>query len=79
MGIYGFKSMKNGKWICAENDGQGPLVANRVDAKDWEKFELINRWGAMAPCIKSKVSGKYIARSGNQLILSDQPYAWRLE
>jgi hypothetical protein len=62
MGVYGFKSMKNGKWICADNEGKGPLIANRTEAKDWEKFVLINKWGAISPCIKSIVSGKYISR-----------------
>ena len=32
-GIYGFKSMKNGKWIGAVNYGSGMLVANAVECK----------------------------------------------
>jgi hypothetical protein len=73
--VYGFKSMKNGKWICAaDNYGKGPLIANRTDAKDWEKFVLVKTiegMEGMPPSIKSIVSGKYINFEKNELVMSN--------
>ncbi len=52
-------SLKNNKYVCAENDGMGPLIANRNKIGDWEKFILIetteNKFA-----IKSNTSLKFV-------------------
>jgi hypothetical protein len=35
----------NGQYLCAENGGGGPIVANRATARDWETFALLDRNG----------------------------------
>lgn len=34
------KSKANGKYVCADNGGNSPLIANRVVADTWEQFEI---------------------------------------
>lgn len=38
-GSFSLKSQANGKFVCAESAGAGALVANRDQAKSWEKFQ----------------------------------------
>lgn len=35
----------NGKYVCAEGGGGGPVVANRAVAAGWETFQLVDRNG----------------------------------
>ncbi|MFB6453831.1 M57 family metalloprotease [Chitinophaga sp. Hz27] len=32
----------NGRFVCAENGGSSPLIANRTAVGDWEKFKVID-------------------------------------
>lgn len=34
-----FRSLANGKFVCAENAGNQPLIANRDTVAQWEEFE----------------------------------------
>lgn len=38
--IVSFKSAANGKYVCADNFGNNPLIANRDAAGGWEQFEI---------------------------------------
>jgi hypothetical protein len=49
----------NGKYVCAENAGADPLVANRDAVGQWETFALIhNPDGSVS--FKSAANGKYV-------------------
>jgi len=32
----------NGMYVCAENDGGGPIVANRALPAQWETFTIVD-------------------------------------
>jgi hypothetical protein len=49
----------NGKYVCADNAGASPLVANRDTVGQWETFALIhNADGSVS--LKSAANGKYV-------------------
>jgi hypothetical protein len=53
MSYYGtntvaLKSFANGKYVCAENAGASPLIANRDRVGPWELFEIIPRRNGIA-------------------------------
>jgi hypothetical protein len=35
-----FRSHTNGRYVCAEDGGKRPLIANRMKADKWEIFEI---------------------------------------
>ena len=63
---YSFiKSAANNKFICADNYGNAPLVANRDAGSDWESFQVIyNNDGTIS--LKSKANGLYVCADLNQ-------------
>ena len=71
--IAGYSSilaMANNQYVCAEDYGNGPLVANRSSASDWESFKVIyNSDGTVS--FLSQISNKYVCADlnlGGQLI-----------
>ena len=61
----------NGKYVSAENAGNGYLVANRDSVGSWEKFELsLNAvstgFETNRVTIKSKVNSKYVSYKANE-------------
>jgi endoglucanase len=64
-GYHYLRAMANQCIVCAEDYGNGPLVANRANASDWELFQVIyNNDGTIA--FQSKVNGKYVCADLNQ-------------
>ncbi|CAF2033691.1 unnamed protein product [Rotaria magnacalcarata] len=57
--VIGIRSSANGKFICAENGGNGPLIANRDTVSGWETFDLIILDGNNV-ALKSHANGKYV-------------------
>ena len=56
----------NGKYVCAENAGQSPLIANRDWVRGWETFELIDL-GNGNVALRADANGKYVcADNGGQ-------------
>lgn len=41
-GTVNLKSLNDGQWVTAENDGAAPLIANRGGVGNWEAFGLIH-------------------------------------
>lgn len=71
--ISGYSSilaLANNMYVCAENYGNDPLVANRSTASDWEAFKIIyNSDGTVS--FLSQISNKYVSADlniGGQLI-----------
>ncbi len=61
---YTFKAAANGSYMCAENYGKDPLVANRAAAGTWEEFQVIkNTDGSVS--LLSAISGKYVSADLN--------------
>jgi len=59
------QSAANNKYVCAENGGQKPLIANRDAIAGWETFGLIDRGNGKVALLA--VNGKYVcAESGGQ-------------
>lgn len=40
--IVGLKAKANGKFVCADQNMGGTLIANRDEINDWEKFLIID-------------------------------------
>ncbi len=57
--IVTLKSMANAKYVCAENTGTSPLIANRDVASTWEKFEKIDL-GNGTFAFKALANSKYV-------------------
>jgi len=59
-GISGYISLQatvNGKYVCAEDAGLSPLIANRDVALGWETFKLIDL-GNNNIALQATVNGK---------------------
>ncbi|WP_437284700.1 fascin domain-containing protein [Sorangium sp. So ce406] len=58
-GVVALKAAVNGRFVCAEDAGNAPLVANRSSAQRWEEFEVVsNSGGAPVPASLSTSYGK---------------------
>ncbi|MBN1411078.1 MAG: transglycosylase SLT domain-containing protein [Spirochaetales bacterium] len=57
--IITLKSMANGMFVCAENGGASPLIANRGAANTWEQFNRIyNSDGTIS--LIAQANGRYV-------------------
>jgi hypothetical protein len=58
-GTVALKSSANGKFVCAENGGAAPLVANRDAIGGWDQFTIVsNADGSVA--LRAVVNGKFV-------------------
>jgi hypothetical protein len=57
--LIALKSMANGKFVCAENKGADPLIANRDAVGDWESFDLVDL-GNNRVSLKAVINNKYV-------------------
>ena len=53
----------NGKYLCNEQNGERPLIANRTEIGPWETFQLININGGHVALKAS--NGKYVCNENN--------------
>lgn len=53
------KSMANSMYVCADNNGLSPLIANSATAGDWQKFLLIDN-GSGYISLQSNTNGKFV-------------------
>ncbi|MBC8061216.1 MAG: cellulase family glycosylhydrolase [Clostridiaceae bacterium] len=66
--ITGYSSLKaaaNSNFVCADNSGTSPLVANRPTAGDWELFKVINNSDGTIS-FQSKANNLYVCADLNQ-------------
>jgi hypothetical protein len=57
--ISSFQATSTGKYVCAENAGAAPLVANRPQELGWEQFQIVDVGGGNV-AIRSLVNGKLV-------------------
>jgi hypothetical protein len=57
--ISSFQATSSGKYVCAENAGAAPLVANRPQELAWEQFQVLDV-GSGNVALRSLVNGKYV-------------------
>src|SRR5262249_26998612 len=58
-GNVAFRSRANGMYVCAENAGNNPLVANRGAVGPWETFARVtNADGSVS--FRAQVNGRYV-------------------
>jgi hypothetical protein len=70
----------NGKYVCADHDRQGLMIANRDVAEKWEEFDVVMEMFARAKFISFE--NKYVCAdpdSKNMLLANrDRPGEWEL-
>jgi beta-glucanase (GH16 family) len=55
----------NNKYVCADNYGNNPLIANRTSISSWEQFQIINN-GDGTVALLSRANNKYVCADLNQ-------------
>ncbi len=62
----------NTQYVCADNGGSSPLIANRTVAGSWETFTVVNA-GNGNIALKATANGKYVdaANGGNSALIAD--------
>jgi predicted esterase len=61
--MVSLRSRANGRYVCAENGGADPLVANRTAVGPWERFDLTDL-GQGAVALRARANGQYVC-AGN--------------
>ncbi|CAF3612941.1 unnamed protein product [Rotaria sp. Silwood1] len=71
--VIALRSNANGKFVCAENAGNSPLVANRDCASGWETFDLIIL-NENNVALKSHANGQYVCaeNGGNSPLIANR-------
>jgi hypothetical protein len=59
------KSAFNNQFVCADNQGASPLVANRGTAQEWETFNVINN-SDRTISFQAVANNKYVTADLNQ-------------
>ncbi|MFE5209022.1 mucin-2 [Streptomyces sp. NPDC056600] len=57
--VVSLRSRANNQYVCAENAGANPLVANRATVGDWERFDLVDLGGG-AVALRARVNSRYV-------------------
>jgi hypothetical protein len=55
-----FQSVINGRYVCAESAGAGPLIANRTAIGGWETFDLVDAGGGYT-ALRSHANNRYVS------------------
>jgi hypothetical protein len=62
-------SQANQKFVCADNSGNNPLIANRTTAGAWEQFKLVTN-GTTAT-LTATINNKGVATQSNQRLIAN--------
>lgn len=63
--VVSIKASSNGNYVCSDNYGNDPLIANRTSISDWEKYQVIqNADGTIS--LLSNANNKYVCADLNQ-------------
>ena len=54
-----FQSLANGEYVCADNAGASPLIANRTAVGPWETFTEVDQGGSNV-ALKAMANGEYV-------------------
>jgi hypothetical protein len=71
--IVSFQATYSGKYVCAENAGAAPLVANRSQELSWEQFQIVDVGGGNV-ALRSLVNGKFVCaeNAGASPLIADR-------
>jgi type 1 glutamine amidotransferase len=58
-GTVALRSKANNMYVCAENNGNSPLIANRASAGLWETFTRVNNSDGSVS-LRAQVNGRYV-------------------
>ena len=58
-GNVAFRSKANGQYVCADNAGNNPLVANRASVGPWETFTRVNNSDGSVS-FRAQANGRYV-------------------
>ena len=58
-GLIALRAHANNKYVCADNGGNSPLIANRTAVGSWEKFQVMNNADGSIS-LKANANGKYV-------------------
>ena len=66
------QSLINSQYVCADNAGASPLIANRTVAGQWETYTVVTA-GNGNIALRALANGKYVdaANSGNNPLIAD--------
>jgi hypothetical protein len=69
--VINLKAVINNKFVCAENYGNSPLIANRTIAANWEKFKVVDA-GDGNIVLQAIVNGKFVCAEnyGNSSLIA---------
>jgi hypothetical protein len=59
-GVIGLRARANSRYVCAENAGAAPLIANRTAIGPWEQFDLINLSGGNV-ALRARANGLFVS------------------
>jgi hypothetical protein len=62
-------SQANMKFVCADNAGNGALIANRTTAGAWEQFKLVTNRTTMT--LTATINNKVVATQSNQRLVAN--------
>ncbi|MDT0347416.1 poly(ethylene terephthalate) hydrolase family protein [Streptomyces litchfieldiae] len=57
--VISLRSRANNQYVCAENAGGSPLIANRTAIGPWERFDLVDLGGG-AVALRAQANGQYV-------------------
>ena len=57
----------NGRYVCAEDAGARPLIANRAAVGLWERFERVDLGGGRV-ALRARVNGRYVTAGSGPLL-----------
>jgi hypothetical protein len=63
--LYSLQAKANGNYVCADNYGNNPLVANRTSVGAWEQYQIINNADGTISFL-SMANNKYVCADLNQ-------------
>ncbi|MBB6669448.1 DUF5010 domain-containing protein [Cohnella nanjingensis] len=64
------KALSNNNYVCADNSGASPLIANRTSAGSWEQFAVKDAGGGLY-ALQANVNGKYVSKQANNQLVAN--------
>jgi hypothetical protein len=75
-GVVALRSRANNLYVCADNAGADPLIANRTAIGQWEQFDRIDL-GNGDTALRARVNGRYVCaeNAGNNPLIANRTAA----
>lgn len=71
--IISLQAHVNGNYVCADNAGNDPLIANRPAANTWEKYEVVDMGNGLV-ALRALANGLYVSADnvGNSPLIANR-------